>query len=119
MLSDALVRRRGSGFGLDLPSTILSVTYDSPAPVRWRVAPPIGGGLTTIDLAVTVNDIGTQEIAIDRGSEGEDMANRWTRIAALTGVIFVVLLVPAVLVTSGSPSSDASAGKGPDIRFGS
>jgi hypothetical protein len=32
-----------------------------------------------------------------------------TRIAALTGVIFVVLLVPAVLVTSGSPNSNASA----------
>jgi hypothetical protein len=39
------------------------------------------------------------------------MADRWTRIAALTGVICVVLLVPAVLVTSGSPSSDASAAK--------
>ncbi len=37
------------------------------------------------------------------------MANQWTRISALTGVIFVVILVPAVLVTSGSPDSNASA----------
>jgi hypothetical protein len=37
------------------------------------------------------------------------MTNRWTRISALTGVLFVVILVPAVLVTSGSPGSNASA----------
>jgi hypothetical protein len=37
------------------------------------------------------------------------MTNRWNRISALTGVIFVVILVPAVLVTSGSPNSNASA----------
>ncbi len=37
------------------------------------------------------------------------MTNRWTRISALTGVIFVVILVPAVLVTSGSPGSNTSA----------
>lgn len=39
------------------------------------------------------------------------MGTRGTRIAALTGAIFVVLLVPAVLVTSGSPNSNASAAK--------
>jgi hypothetical protein len=39
------------------------------------------------------------------------MGTRGTRIAALTGVIFVVLLVPAVLVTGGSPNSNASAVK--------
>jgi hypothetical protein len=39
------------------------------------------------------------------------MGTRWTRIAALTGVVFVVLLVPAVLVTSGSPNSNATAAK--------
>ena len=39
------------------------------------------------------------------------MADRGTRIAALTGVIFVVILVPAVLVTSGSPDSSADASK--------
>jgi hypothetical protein len=39
------------------------------------------------------------------------MGTRATRIAALTGVIFVVFLVAAVLVTSGSPSSSASAAK--------
>jgi hypothetical protein len=32
-------------------------------------------------------------------------------LAALTGVIFVVFLVPAVLLTSGAPSSNASAAK--------
>jgi hypothetical protein len=37
------------------------------------------------------------------------MGTRGTRIAALTGVIFVVFLLPAVLVTSGSPNSNASA----------
>jgi hypothetical protein len=39
------------------------------------------------------------------------MGTRGTRIAALTGVIFIVFLVPAVLVTSGSPNSNASAAK--------
>jgi hypothetical protein len=39
------------------------------------------------------------------------MGTRWTRIAALTGVAFVVCLVPAVLLTSGSPSSSATAAK--------
>ena len=39
------------------------------------------------------------------------MGNRWTRISALTGVLFVVFLVPAVLVTSGSPDSNATAAK--------
>jgi hypothetical protein len=43
--------------------------------------------------------------------KGGIMGTRGTRIAALTGVIFVVLLVPAVLVTSGSPNSSASAAK--------
>jgi hypothetical protein len=51
------------------------------------------------------------EIAIDRESEGDDMTSRWTRIAALTGVLFAVVLVPAVLLTSGAPSSNASAAK--------
>jgi hypothetical protein len=36
---------------------------------------------------------------------------RWTRIAALTGVVFVVFLVPSVLMTSGAPNSSASAAK--------
>jgi hypothetical protein len=39
------------------------------------------------------------------------MTSRWSRIAALTGVIFAVVLVPAVLVTSGAPDSNASAAK--------
>jgi hypothetical protein len=39
------------------------------------------------------------------------MGTRWTRIAALTGVVFVALLVSSVLVTSGSPNSNASAAK--------
>jgi hypothetical protein len=39
------------------------------------------------------------------------MGTRGTRIAALTGVVFIVVLVPAVLVTSGSPNSNASAAK--------
>jgi hypothetical protein len=39
------------------------------------------------------------------------MGTRGTRIAALTGVIFIVFLVPAVLITSGSPNSNASATK--------
>jgi hypothetical protein len=39
------------------------------------------------------------------------MGDRWSRIAALTGVVFVVFLVPAVLVTSGSPNSNATAAK--------
>ena len=39
------------------------------------------------------------------------MGTRGTRIAALTGVAFIVFLVPAVLVTSGSPNSNASAAK--------
>jgi hypothetical protein len=39
------------------------------------------------------------------------MTSRWTRIAALTGVLFAVFLVPAVLLTSGAPSSNASAAK--------
>ena len=37
------------------------------------------------------------------------MGTRWTRIAALTGVVFVVCLVPAVLLTSGAPNSSATA----------
>jgi hypothetical protein len=43
--------------------------------------------------------------------KGGIMGTRGTRIAALTGVIFIVFLVPAVLVTSGSPNSKASAAK--------
>ncbi len=43
--------------------------------------------------------------------KGGIVGTRGTRIAALTGVIFVVLLVPAVLLTSGSPNSNASAVK--------
>jgi hypothetical protein len=39
------------------------------------------------------------------------MSDRWTRIAALTGVVFVLVLVPAVLVTSGAPDSNASAAR--------
>ena len=39
------------------------------------------------------------------------MGTRGTRLAALTGVAFVVFLVPAVLVTSGSPNSNATAAK--------
>lgn len=39
------------------------------------------------------------------------MGTRGTRLAALTGVVFVVFLVPAVLVTGGSPDSNASATK--------
>jgi hypothetical protein len=43
--------------------------------------------------------------------EGSTMGTRGTRIAALTGVIFIAFLVPAVLVTSGQPNSKASAAK--------
>jgi hypothetical protein len=75
------------------------------------LAPPIAGVPATIGVDITVNDSWTQEIAIDRRSEGEDMTGLWTRIAALTGVIFALVLVPAVLVTSGSPDSNASAAK--------
>jgi hypothetical protein len=50
-----------------------------------------------------------RKIAINRSSGGKVMTNRWTRTSALTGVVFVVILVPAVLVTSGSPGSNASA----------
>jgi len=39
------------------------------------------------------------------------MGTRATRLAALTGVLFVAFLVPAVLLTSGSPDSNASAAK--------
>ena len=39
------------------------------------------------------------------------MGTRWTRIAALSGVAFVVFLVPAVLLTSGSPDSNATAAR--------
>ena len=39
------------------------------------------------------------------------MGTRATRLAALTGVAFVACLVPAVLLTSGSPGSAASAAK--------
>lgn len=35
----------------------------------------------------------------------------WTRAAALTGALFVALVVPGVLLTMGSPSSNASATK--------
>jgi hypothetical protein len=64
---------------------------------------------TTIELAVCEDDIERQQIARRRGTERKDMTSRSTRISALTGVIFVVFLVPAVLVTSGSPNSNASA----------
>jgi hypothetical protein len=37
------------------------------------------------------------------------MLDRWSRFAALTGVAFVALLVASFLVTSSTPSSDASA----------
>ncbi len=43
--------------------------------------------------------------------EGSIVGTRGTRLAALTGVIFVVCLVPAVVVTGGSPNSNASAAK--------
>ena len=39
------------------------------------------------------------------------MGTRSTRIAALSGVLFVAFLVPAVLLTSGGPNSNASAAK--------
>lgn len=39
------------------------------------------------------------------------MGTRSTRLAALSGVLFVAFLVPAVLLTSGSPGSGASAAK--------
>lgn len=39
------------------------------------------------------------------------MGTRSTRLAALSGVAFIVFLVPAVLLGSGSPSSNASAAK--------
>ena len=39
------------------------------------------------------------------------MGTRWTRLAALSGVAFVVFLVPAVLLTSGSPDSQATAAR--------
>jgi cytochrome c oxidase subunit IV len=39
------------------------------------------------------------------------MGSRSTRLAALSGVLFVAFLVPAVLLTSGSPGSNASAAK--------
>jgi cytochrome c oxidase subunit IV len=39
------------------------------------------------------------------------LGTRSTRIAALTGVAFVVFLVPAVLFTANSPATDASAAK--------
>ena len=39
------------------------------------------------------------------------MAQRSSRLAALSGVVFVVALVPSFLLTSGSPNSKASADK--------
>jgi hypothetical protein len=39
------------------------------------------------------------------------MGTRGTRLAALTGVAFIVFLVPAVLSTSGAPNSNATAAK--------
>lgn len=42
---------------------------------------------------------------------GDAMGTKATRLAALSGVLFVAFLVPAVLLTSGSPSSSASAAK--------
>lgn len=37
------------------------------------------------------------------------MGTRWTRIAALTGVAFIVLIVPAFVLTSGAPDPGATA----------
>jgi hypothetical protein len=39
------------------------------------------------------------------------MGTRSTRLAALSGVAFIVFLVPAVLLTGNSPSTDASAAR--------
>jgi|SRR5947209_17503825 len=39
------------------------------------------------------------------------MGTKSTRLAALSGVLFIAFLVPAVLLTSGSPGSGASAAK--------
>jgi hypothetical protein len=50
---------------------------------------------------------------ISEGSTVGTTGTRGTRIAALTGVAFVVFLVPAVLLTSGEPSSSASAARVP------
>jgi hypothetical protein len=68
--------------------------------------------LSTIELPVAPKHSWTGEISQgDRDGKGEDMTSRWTRVAALTGVVFALVLVPAVLVTSGAPSSNASAAK--------
>jgi MFS family permease len=43
------------------------------------------------------------------GPKGEKMGNKWTRVAALSGVVFVVLVVLGIGIGSGSPGTDAKA----------
>ena len=59
----------------------------------------MGGQMTTVGVSVT-----SPAVASGTGTNG-------TRWAALSGILFAALLIPGVLMTSGSPGTSASAAK--------